>query len=88
MKKIKTEELDQLFDEGKDTEDLWDWENAVRGNPLQILTKTKKVNVDFPEWMIIELDREANRLGINRQAAIKTIIDEALKMRHGQRKAS
>jgi hypothetical protein len=29
------------------------------------------VNVDFPEWMVHSLDREAQRLGVTRQSLIK-----------------
>ena len=41
-------------------------------------TDLRRVNVDFPEWMIDELDREAKRIGINRQAVIKTWIAERI----------
>jgi hypothetical protein len=36
------------------------------------------VNVDFPAWMIAELDREATRLGVTRQSLIKVWIAEKL----------
>jgi Ribbon-helix-helix protein, copG family len=38
----------------------------------------RRVNVDFPEWMIESLDREARRLGVNRQSIIKVWIAERL----------
>lgn len=38
----------------------------------------KRVNVDFPQWMVDELDKEAQRLGIHRQAVIKTWIAQQL----------
>lgn len=67
-KKIRTEEFDQIFDEGKkDIVEYLDVKTARRPN-----RKTRKVNVDLPEWMIDSLDAEAERLAINRQAVIKT----------------
>lgn len=41
-------------------------------------TQVKRVNVDFPVWMVDALDKQANRLAINRQAVIKTWIAEKL----------
>ena len=38
----------------------------------------KRVNVDFPEWVVRELDKEARRVGVTRQAIIKTWIVERL----------
>ncbi|OPX29482.1 MAG: CopG family transcriptional regulator, partial [Gemmatimonadaceae bacterium 4484_173] len=34
----------------------------------------KRVNVDFPVWMVHSLDKEAKRLGIPRQSLIKILI--------------
>ena len=36
------------------------------------------MNVDFPTWMIRLLDKEAQRLGVPRQAIIKIWIGERL----------
>lgn len=67
-KKIKSEDFDQIFDDNKeDIVDHLDIKTARRPN-----RKTRKVNVDLPEWMIDSLDAEADRLAINRQAVIKT----------------
>jgi hypothetical protein len=38
----------------------------------------KRVNVDFPLWMIESMDREANRLGVTRQSIIKIWLAERL----------
>ena len=38
----------------------------------------RRVNVDFPEWMIHSLDKEASRLGVTRQSIIKVWISERL----------
>ena len=65
--------LEAAFDAGEDMGEYFDFENATFPNKEQ-----KRVNVDFPQWMIAGLDAEANRLGINRQAVIKTWIAERL----------
>ncbi|MEO7248457.1 MAG: CopG family transcriptional regulator [Novosphingobium sp.] len=67
-KQINADEFDRLFDEGSDEIDKYvDW-NSFRRPGLE----PKRVNVDFPQWMVNRLDREAQRLGITRQALIKT----------------
>lgn len=73
-KKISVEEFDRLFDEGSDDIDQYiDW-NSFRRPGLE----AKRVNVDFPQWMVMKLDREAKRLGISRQALIKTWVADRL----------
>ncbi len=68
------EELDRLFDEGSDEIDQYlDWSSARRPGLV-----AKRVNVDFPQWMVNSLDREAKRLGITRQALIKTWVADRL----------
>ena len=72
-KRISTEELDRKFDEGKeDVLEHFDWSKAERPG------RRRRVNVDLPEWMIESLDREADRLGISRQAVIKTWLADRL----------
>ena len=67
-KRISAEELDRLFDEGKeDVLQYFDLSKARRPN-----LETRRVNVDLPEWMIAALDAEARQRGITRQAMIKT----------------
>lgn len=44
--------------------------------------KAKRVSVDFPEWMVQELDRAAQKLGITRQSLIKVFISDKLKETH------
>ena len=73
MKKIKAEDLDKKFDAGEDISEYVDWGSASRPNQEQ-----KRVNVDFPVWMINRLDKEARRLGVPRQAIIKVWIAERL----------
>ena len=70
------DELLEAFDAGEDMEAYFDFGNVRMPN-----RELKRVNVDFPTWMVAGLDREAARLGINRQAVIKTWIAERLDQR-------
>ena len=70
---MKAKSLDKKFDEGKDTTKNLDISKARR--PLQL---QKRVNVDFPTWMIDSLDKEASRLGVTRQSIIKVWLSERL----------
>ncbi len=71
---MKAEELDRLFDEGEDITEHLDLTNASRPG-----RQSKRVNVDFPAWMVESLDREARRLGVTRQSIIKIWIAERLR---------
>lgn len=70
---MKAVELDRRFDDGADIDDQVDWSSARRPN-----TRMKRVNVDFPVWMVEGLDARARRLGITRQSLIKFWIAERL----------
>lgn len=64
---MKASEFDQKFDNNdEDIIDDLDLNSAKRGS-----NKQKRVNVDFPEWVIESLDREAARIGVTRQSIIK-----------------
>ena len=54
----------------------------------KLKTETKKVNVDFPKWIIEALDQEAKKIGVTRQSIIKVWIAERLKEETGQLQAS
>jgi len=71
---MKASEFDKKFDDGIEgiMDDL-DMSTATR--PLK---EQKRVNVDFPLWMVESLDREASRLGVTRQSIIKVWIAEML----------
>lgn len=71
---MKAKELDKKFDDSEDISKHLDPHRAKRTNQ-----EAKRVNVDFPSWMIHSLDREANRLGVTRQSIIKVWISERLK---------
>ena len=70
---MKANEFDKKFDEGQDITKCLDVSKAKRPGQEQ-----KRVNVDFPTWMIRLLDKEARRLGVPRQAIIKVWIGERL----------
>jgi hypothetical protein len=70
---MKAKRFDSDFDSGKDVSHALDLEKARR--PLQ---EQRRVNVDFPAWMIESLDREARRLGVTRQSIIKVWLAERL----------
>ena len=74
---MKAEEFDRLFDQGKDITHLLDLPSARRPNQEQ-----KRVNVDFPVWMVNKLDKEAKRLGVTRQSIIKVWLSERLERTH------
>jgi len=67
--KVKARELDRKFDAGEDVTRFLDVSRARRPGHEQ-----RRVNVDFPTWMIDALDREASRLGVPRQSLIKMLI--------------
>ena len=71
---MKAKELDRKFDEGKDIFEYLDLSRARRLNQKQ-----RRVNVDFPGWIIHSLDKEAKRLGVPRQSIIKVWVAERLK---------
>jgi hypothetical protein len=72
---MKTKEFDKKFDQGqKDVIDDLDLSTARRVNQDQ-----KRINVDFPLWVVESLDREAARIGVTRQSIIKVWLVERLK---------
>jgi len=76
---MKASEFDKKFDDG--VEDIMDdLDMSTASRPLK---EQRRVNVDFPSWMVESLDREASRLGVTRQSIIKVWIAERL-----ERKAS
>lgn len=71
---MKAKEFDAKFEKGEDLTRYLDLTKARRPDQEQ-----RRVNVDFPSWMIHSLDREADRLGVTRQSIIKVWISERLK---------
>jgi len=70
---MKTKKFEQQFDDGADITASLDLSKARR-----VLQDQKRVNVDFPTWMIDSLDREASKLGVTRQSVIKVWLAERL----------
>jgi hypothetical protein len=70
---MKAKDFDQQFDENIDITQSLDLSKTKR-----ILQEQKRVNVDFPTWMIESLDREAGKLGVTRQSIIKVWLAERL----------
>jgi hypothetical protein len=70
---MKAKEFDRKFDAGEDVTGHLDLSKIRK--PVQ---EQRRVNVDFPIWMIQLLDKEAKRLGVPRQAIIKMWVAERL----------
>ncbi len=70
---MKASDFDKKFENGEDITSDLDISKARRLNQ-----EPKRINVDFPTWMIDSLDREAKRLGVTRQSIIKVWIAEML----------
>ena len=71
---MKAVDFDKRFEDGEDLTEELDFSQARRVNQAP-----KRVNIDFPAWVVEELDKEAGRLGITRQALVKVWIAEKLK---------
>jgi len=70
---MKAKNFDRKFDSGRKILDQVDLSKARR-----VGTDAKRVNVDFPAWMVDSLDREARRLGVTRQSLIKLWLADKL----------
>ncbi len=70
---MKAKKFDSDFESGKDITESLDLSQIKRPNQSQ-----RRVNVDFPTWMIESLDKEASRLGVTRQSIIKVWLAERL----------
>ena len=66
---MKAKAFDKKFETGEDITEYLDLSGARRPGQEQ-----KRVNVDFPIWMIRSLDKEAGRLGVPRQSLIKVLV--------------
>lgn len=70
---MKAREFDEAFESGSEVLEYLDLVSATRPNQ-----EIKRVNVDFPKWMVESLDREARRLGVTRQSIIKVWLAQRL----------
>lgn len=75
---MKASEFDKKFDENENIMDALDLSAARRPGEEQ-----KRINVDFPVWMVKALDREARRMGVTRQSVIKMWLAERLRVGRG-----
>ena len=72
-KKISSKEFDRKFDKGKDVASFLDMKKA------KVNKKIKRVNIDFPIFLLVEIDKEANKIGVTRSSLIKLWLAERLK---------
>ena len=73
---MKAEEFERKFDEAK--EDLF--EDLELSTARRVNLEQKRINVDFPRWVVEALDREATRIGVTRQSIIKMWLVERLQL--------
>ena len=71
---MKAKDFDKKFELGEDLTDNLDLSGSRRVNQ-----EPKRVNIDFPVWVVEQLDKQSKRLGISRQALVKVWIAEKLK---------
>ena len=74
LESITAAEFDEKFDNGEDISAYVDWSKLRRPNQ-----EARRVNVDFPAWVVEGLDKEARHLGVTRQSLIKMWIAERLR---------
>ena len=70
---MKAKDFEKQFDEDVDITESLDLSNTRR-----VLQQQKRVNVDFPTWIVESLDREAGKLGVTRQSIIKVWLADRL----------
>jgi hypothetical protein len=71
--KIKAENFDRMVDDGEDISGYVDWSSTQRP-----ALQSRRVNVDFPDWMVCRLDQHAKKRGVTRQALIKMWLADRL----------
>ncbi|MCJ9672680.1 MULTISPECIES: type II toxin-antitoxin system BrnA family antitoxin [unclassified Neorhizobium] len=74
---MKASKLDEIFDKGE--EDVLEYFDVAKGYRPNL--EPKRVNIDFPTWVVNGLDQEAQRLGVTRQSLVKLWIAERLEAR-------
>ena len=72
---MKASEIDKIFDENQ--EEVLDYFDTSKARSIN--ESPKRVNIDFPAWMVEALDKEAKHIGVSRQAIIKMWLAERLK---------
>ena len=82
VKTITAQELDEKFDNGEDVSAYFDLSKARRPN-----LEARRVNVDFPEWIIDKLDLQSKLIGVSRQSLIKLWVSERIQQEHQNQKS-
>jgi len=77
---MKALEIDKIFDENQ--EDVLDYFDTSKIKMIN--EEPRRVNIDFPSWMIQSLDKEAKHVGVSRQAVIKMWLAEKLQSLNSQ----
>lgn len=75
---MKVSNFDKKFNSGEDITPHLDITKAKRPG-----LEVKRINIDFPEWMIDSLDKEAHRIRTSRQSLIKFWVADKLDHQHG-----
>jgi hypothetical protein len=70
---MKAKELDEKFDNNENVLEYFDLTNIRRPG-----WENQELNIEFPQWMIQAIEREARRLGVNSESLIKVWIGERL----------
>ena len=71
---MTAEEFDKKFDDNQ--EDILEYFDI---SAIKMINEApKKINIDFPTWMVQKLDNEARHIGVSRQAIIKTWLTDKL----------
>ncbi len=77
---MTAKEFDARFDAGDDISEFIDTNTITRPG-----LEARRVNVDFPEWIIQNLDTESKMIGVSRQSLIKLWVAERLQQEHRAR---
>jgi len=77
-REITDKEFDNLFDKGEDITEYLDTDNSMSLDEFEGKYKVKRVNVDFPLYIVDLLDKEAKKIGVTRQSLIKMWISEKI----------
>ena len=75
---MKASEFEKKFDEGESIISELDITRARRPGE-----EARRINVDFPAWMVESLDKEARRIGVTRQSIIKMWLAERIQQQGG-----
>jgi len=79
---MTAQEFERRFDEGEDITPYVD-KSSIRRPGLEM----RRVNIDFPEWIIQKLDFQSKLIGVSRQALIKLWVSERVQQENQNQKA-